>query len=107
MEGISMLKQITEVIEKDVRPYLESHGGGIEVLKITEDNDVVVRLTGACSGCPASQATMEHLVTSALKAKVPAVNQVIVDGQLVSQELLDIALDILKGGNGGLDKPRH
>lgn len=49
-----------------VRPFIESHGGSIEVLEAAGGR-VRVRLAGSCSGCTASAATLRHGVEEALR----------------------------------------
>jgi len=96
-----VLDKVKEVLEKEVLPYLRSHGGGLEVVEVTPEKDVIVELTGACSGCPASQVTLETIVAETLKEKVPGIRNVVVNNT-ISRELLDTVVDILKGGTGGL-----
>lgn len=50
-----------------VRPYIESHGGRLEVVE-ADAGVVKVRLSGACHGCPGSSATLRHVVDQALRA---------------------------------------
>ena len=50
--------KVKNVIEA-VRPSLQSHGGDIELISVDEDNNVKVRLQGACSGCPGAQMTLK------------------------------------------------
>ena len=54
----------------EVRPYIESHGGEIEVLDAV-DGVVHVRLSGSCSGCTASATTLRHGVEEALRESLP------------------------------------
>ncbi len=54
----------------DIRPYLHSHGGDVEVLGAT-DGVIRVRLDGACRGCSASAATLTHGVEEALRTHLP------------------------------------
>ena len=49
-----------------VRPYMESHGGDVELLGI-EDGVARMRLVGHCKGCPASEATLELAIKKALE----------------------------------------
>jgi len=49
-----------------VRPYVESHGGRLEVLN-ADGGVVTVRLSGACQGCSGSAATLRHVVEQALR----------------------------------------
>lgn len=51
---------------EDVRPFLHSHGGDVEVLAAA-GGIVRVRLTGACQGCTASSITLQHGVEEALR----------------------------------------
>lgn len=71
-----MRDEIEKVLAEEVRPMLSMHGGGVELVEVTEDGTVKVRLTGGCCGCPSSQATITQVVESALKAKFPQVNKV-------------------------------
>ena len=59
-----------------IRPNLQAHGGDIEWVG-TEDNNVKVRLQGACSGCPGAQMTMKMGVERLLREKIPEVKEVI------------------------------
>lgn len=72
-----MLKEVKEVVEKDIRPLLEMESGSIEQESVDDNNVVKVRLTGACAGCPMSQFTLVNFVEATLKDKVPAVKEVV------------------------------
>ncbi len=52
-----------------VRPYIESHGGQLEVLDAA-GGVVTVRLSGACAGCQGSSATLRHVVEETLRAEL-------------------------------------
>jgi Fe-S cluster biogenesis protein NfuA len=67
--------KVREVIEA-IRPALQSHGGDIELVSVDDDNNVSVRLQGACQGCPGAKLTMQMGVERILKEKVPEVKQV-------------------------------
>ncbi len=56
-----------------IRPHLETDGGNIEVVDITEENVVQVRLLGNCDGCPMSAMTMKAGVEQAILNAVPEV----------------------------------
>jgi Fe-S cluster biogenesis protein NfuA len=72
-----MLRQrVSEVLEK-IRPALQADGGDVELIDVTEDGIVKVRLKGACAGCPMSQMTLKQGIESTLKQEVPEVKQVI------------------------------
>ena len=64
-----------------VRPYLESHGGGVHVLDLDEAAGAVwLRMMGSCDGCPSSAATLEHAVRRAIEESAPEIVRVDVEG---------------------------
>lgn len=74
----TVVERIVEVIESDVRPAIESHGGGIEFMGFDEASGVLtVELTGVCSGCPGAQATIRNMVEGVIRQNVPEVKEVV------------------------------
>jgi len=71
-----MREKIEKILEEKVRPLLAMEGGGVELVEVTEDNVVKVRLTGACGGCPIAQLTLTNLVESTIKSQLPQVREV-------------------------------
>ncbi len=62
-----------------VRPYMESHGGAVEVLEIDEDQGVLhVRMLGSCDGCPSSSVTLQLAVKQALEESAPEIVHIVV-----------------------------
>ena len=59
-----------------VRPQLQADGGDAEIVEVTEDGVVKLRLKGACGGCPMSQMTLKMGIERILKERVPAVKSV-------------------------------
>lgn len=59
-----------------MRPYLNDDGGNVEVVDITDEMIVRVRLVGACSTCPQSFMTMKAGIEEAVKRAVPEVKGV-------------------------------
>src|SRR5918992_4287866 len=57
--------QVEEALD-NVRPYIESHGGGLELLEV-DDGVVHVKLSGSCSGCAASAMTLRRGVEETLR----------------------------------------
>ncbi len=77
---MSEIKNIKERVRKAlerVRPYLQSDGGDIELLEVTDDLSVKVKLTGACHGCPFSMQTLKAGVEQAIMKEVPEIKKVI------------------------------
>lgn len=68
--------RVMDALEK-VRPYLQADGGDIELVEVSDDNIVKVRLTGACNGCPFSMQTLKGGVEQALMKEVPEVAEVV------------------------------
>lgn len=62
-----------------VRPYLGSHGGDVELLGVTEDGTVRLRLLGTCDGCPSSSATLALAVRGAVEAAAPEITAIEVE----------------------------
>ena len=60
---------VEEVIEKDIRPELQKHGGDLQLVDI-DGNNVVIKLMGTCSGCEMSWMTLKNMVESKLREKV-------------------------------------
>ena len=92
-----MRRDIENIIETEIRPRLQAHGGDIELLEIGDDGTLRVRLIGKCATCPASQSTVENLVETVLREKAPWITRIIVS-QSVSDELIGEALRLLRKG---------
>ena len=60
----------------EVRPALQRDGGDCELVEVTDDGVVKLRLTGACAGCPMSQMTLKMGIEAHLKEKCPEVTSV-------------------------------
>lgn len=67
-----LLQKITSAIET-VRPYLKADGGDVELIDVTDDFVVKVRLTGACDGCPFSMMTLRAGIEQAVRRNVPEI----------------------------------
>lgn len=59
-----------------IRPYLKADGGDIEVVEITDDGVVKVRLLGACESCPMSFMTMKAGVEESIRSAIPGIKGV-------------------------------
>lgn len=76
---------------KDVRPYLESHGGDVELLGV-EDGIARLRLEGSCDGCPSSAVTLKLAIEDAIHKHAPDVAAIEADGGAPAPQLLQIEL---------------
>ena len=72
------MKAEVEKVIKEIQPSLRADGGDIELVDVTEDGTVKVKLKGACAGCPMSMITLQWGVERYLKTKVPQVKKVVV-----------------------------
>ncbi|MEF2232235.1 MAG: NifU family protein [Pseudodesulfovibrio sp.] len=70
-----MRKRVEQVLDK-VRPMLQGDGGDVELVDVTPDGVVKVRLTGACKGCPMSQMTLKNGIERILLKEIPEVKAV-------------------------------
>jgi len=71
-----MKDKVQEVLDQ-VRPGLKADGGDVELVDVTADGVVKVRLVGACSGCAMSQMTLKMGIERILKEKVAGVKEVV------------------------------
>jgi Fe-S cluster biogenesis protein NfuA len=60
-----------------VRPNLQADGGDVELVNVSADGVVKVKLTGACHGCPMSQMTLKMGIEKIIKQQVPGVKEVV------------------------------
>ena len=63
--------EVEKVLAEQIAPRLAMDGGGIELVELTEDNIVRVRLQGACQGCPGARMTLQMGVERILKEHCP------------------------------------
>ncbi len=78
--GIITDKKIIDKIENalaEIRPFLESDGGDIHFVELTDDWIVKVKLVGACSSCSISMMTLKNGVEVSIKNAVPKVKEVV------------------------------
>jgi Fe-S cluster biogenesis protein NfuA len=75
MTADELKSQVTAVID-EVRPHLQADGGDVELVDVSENGVVTVKLVGACRGCPMAQITLRRGIEARLKEKVPGVTAV-------------------------------
>ena len=73
---INEMKDKVKKALEDIRPSLQSHGGDVELVEVTEDGIVKVRLKGHCCGCPHARITLSEGIERQLKDAVPEVKSV-------------------------------
>ncbi len=70
-----MREKVSAVLEK-IRPSLQADGGDVELVDVTDDGIVKVRLVGACGGCPMSTMTLQYGIQQTLQEEIPEVKAV-------------------------------
>lgn len=68
-------KRVEEVIEV-IRPNLQADGGDVELVDVTDEGIVRVRLQGACHGCPMAAMTLQMGIERILRSEIPEVKGV-------------------------------
>jgi Fe-S cluster biogenesis protein NfuA/nitrite reductase/ring-hydroxylating ferredoxin subunit len=63
----------------EVRPYLESHGGNVELLGV-EEGVARLRMEGSCSGCPSSTVTLKLAIEDAIHKAAPDIEGIEAEG---------------------------
>jgi len=72
----TIINKIEDALQQ-VRPYLESDGGDIRLIEVTDDYIVRVKLLGACSSCQVSMMTLKVGVEQAIKKVLPELKEVV------------------------------
>ena len=70
-----LISKVKNVIEQ-IRPYLQSDGGDVEYVNMTEDNTVNIRLLGMCGNCPHSRMTLKNGIEAAVVNAIPEIKSV-------------------------------
>ncbi len=98
----SLEQRVQQALDQ-VRPYMKSHGGGVELLGI-EDDIVHLRLEGSCNGCGASSSTLELAVERALQEAAPDLAGMQVQGATPAADISGVPLPMAglpMAGDGG------
>ena len=69
-------KDQVEQALQEARVELGKHGGSVDLLGVSQDGVVLVRLTGACSGCASANATLKNVIEKSLKELLPGIVRV-------------------------------
>jgi Fe-S cluster biogenesis protein NfuA len=70
------MREKVEAALNRIRPALQADGGDVELVDVTKEGVVRVRLIGACAGCPMSTMTLAFGIERELKKQVPGVKRV-------------------------------
>lgn len=75
-EENALYQRVNDIINKEIKPFIEADGGFIELKEVQENGTVYVKLAGACAGCPGAAMTLKGGVERILKMKVEGVKEV-------------------------------
>ena len=75
-EKKTLKEKVGAALEK-IKPALQADGGNVELVEVTSEGIVKVKLTGACYGCPMSKMTLKMGIGKSLKKEVPEVKEVV------------------------------
>ena len=76
-EAVSIDRDKVQEVLNMLRPYLQADGGDVELVDITPDGVVQLRLQGACGTCPSSTYTLKMGIEEQLKQYIPNVKEVV------------------------------
>ncbi len=71
-----MTDKVMAVLD-EIRPALQADGGDMELVEVTKDGVVKLRLVGACGTCPMSQMTLKMGIEKRLREKLPEIKEVV------------------------------
>jgi Fe-S cluster biogenesis protein NfuA len=71
------MKEKVQAVLEMIRPSLQADGGDVELVDVTEEGIVKLRLTGHCAGCPMSTMTLKNGIERILKQEIPEVKEVV------------------------------
>ncbi|HBV95965.1 MAG: nitrogen fixation protein NifU [Peptococcaceae bacterium BICA1-7] len=71
------MKEKVEAVLDKVRPALVRDGGNVELVDVTPDGTVKVKLVGACGSCPMSTYTLKMAIEKTIKQEIPQIKEVV------------------------------
>lgn len=71
-----MLEKVQAALDQ-IRPMLQRDGGDAQLVEVTPDGIVKLKLVGACGSCPMSQMTLKMGIEKRLKEQLPEIKEVI------------------------------
>lgn len=72
---MALREDVQKALDK-TRVYLQRDGGDVELVDVSADGIVKVKLKGACGGCPMATLTLKSMIEKVVKSEVPAVKTV-------------------------------
>ncbi len=101
LHPVDLETRVLGALEKS-RPYLKTHGGNVELVRIDEDGVVRLRMQGSCHGCPSSAVTLKLAIEQAIHEAAPDVSAILVEGQTLPGRP-DTLIALGSAAGGGAD----
>lgn len=76
------MKEKVQAVLDQIRPALQADGGDVELVDVSSDGVIKVKLTGHCGTCPFALMTLKGGIERVLKQEVPEVTKVVAEGLL-------------------------
>ncbi|MDA8172082.1 MAG: NifU family protein [Nitrospiraceae bacterium] len=77
LQGEGTLYDKVKVVIDEVRPFLKADGGDAELVEVSGDGIVKLKLLGACGHCPMSIMTLKMGIEKKIKERVPGIKEVV------------------------------
>lgn len=87
MDHDTVVKEIIELIDARVKPFVQSDGGDCDFHELDDKNIVWVKLSGACDGCPSSSVTVKGQIKQLIQHYFPQIIDVNVVGENTFDEI--------------------
>lgn len=71
------MKEKVETALNSIRPNLQADGGDVELIDVSDDGVVKLRLVGACGSCPMAQMMMKFGIEEVLREKIPEIKEIV------------------------------
>lgn len=84
LHPLDLETRVRQALDK-LRPYMGSHGGNVELLDVTAEGVVKLRLEGSCHGCPSSHVTLKYAIEEEIYKAAPDVVALQVEGVIETQ----------------------
>lgn len=76
MTGTDLWERVDQALD-EIRPYIHSHAGDVNIVDVSDDGVVKLQMIGTCHGCPMSMLTLRLGIERILTEKVEGVSKVI------------------------------
>ncbi len=73
----TVAERVRTVLERQINPAVASHGGKAELVEVTDDGVVSLRLSGGCQGCGMAAQTLRNGIEVALRDNIPEITEIV------------------------------